>query len=204
MIINCKKCPHYSTCTRLCYPVKQILKEKGEAFERGGIIYPLHKQIPLSVCLKPSHDGKESPNDEEKLLSTELESPFKSFRANLKITYCFIHRFFLKDSFKDIGDMLGISNKSAEVLYREAVKKILVKLKDVDRDGRKTVAENHYKKVFRNKANNIPKNKKWWIMCNYFGMTPSEVAEMENTTGRNVSSVICRFDAQVKAEKVTF
>ena len=130
----CKKCAHYPTCTRPCYPVKQYLYEKGEAFEKSGVLYPLHKQIPLSVCMKESHDGKEAPNDEERLLSTELESPFQTFQVKLKTTYCFIHRFFLKDSFKDIGHMLSISDKSAEVLYRAAVEKILDKLieKSVD------------------------------------------------------------------------
>ncbi len=159
------------------------------------MIYPLHKQIPLSVCSKPSDDG-------ENLLSTKLESPFKSFSPKLKTTAVFIHRFFLKDSYKDISDMLGISSKSAEVLYRSAVQKILEKLEIIDQDGRKDIASNHYKKVFQKKT--APKNKRWWIMCNYFGLTPSEVAEIEGTTNRNVSSAICRFNPQVKSEKVTF
>ena len=195
--ISCKKCVHYKTCTKPCYPVEQMLKEKGECFERASILYPLHKQIPLSVCRKEADNGKDSANDEEKLLSTELESPFKSFTPRLKKTYVFIHRFFLKDDYKYIASVLGISVKAAENLYHEAVKKLMKQLEALDHDGREDVAAKHYLKVFRKKK--APKNKRWWLMCNYFGLTPSEVAKIEGTTGRNVSSAVCKFNAKVKA-----
>jgi hypothetical protein len=98
--------------------------------------------------------------------------------------------------------MFGISESGARVLYSNAIKMILENLELLDRDGRKDIASNYYKEVFRKKANGIPKNKKWWILCNYFGLTPAEVAAMENTTNRNVSSAICRFDERVRAGKV--
>ena len=110
----------------------------------------------------------------------------------------------MKDAYKDIAKAFGISVKAAENLYREAVKKLEEQIQAMDCDGRKNVAKNHYKKVFRKKASNIPKNKKWWLMVKYLGLTPSEVAEIESTTNRNVSSAICRFDAQVRSGKAAF
>ena len=49
-----------------------------------------------------------------------------------------------------------------------------VAVADFSGDGRKDIATNHYKKIFRKKPANIPKNKRWWIMINYFGLTPAE------------------------------
>ena len=99
MKVRCDKCAHYSTCKRPCYPVEQYLREKGECFERDGVIYPLYKQIPISVYITEPKYGKLQANDEEKILSDELESPFKSFSPKLKMTYVFIHRFFLNTDF---------------------------------------------------------------------------------------------------------
>jgi len=202
--INCKKCSHYPTCTRPCYPVKQFLKEKGEAFERSGVLYPLYKQIPLSVCMKEADNGKDVANDEEKLLSDELESPFISFKPKLKRTGVFVRRFFLRESYKDIARDFEITPENAMALYRNAVQIILEKLKHIDKDGRKDIADNHYKKMYRKKRNNIPKNMKWYVMANVFGLTPKEIAEIDgNTTNRNVSSAICRVADWVKIEEIS-
>jgi hypothetical protein len=200
----CPKCSHYDFCKSPCYPVARNLYERGEPFEKNNVVYPLHKQIPISVCLKESKDGKDSPNNEEKILSDELESPFRHFDSKLKMTGIFIQRFFFRKKFKEIASMYEISTSNARQLYSQAQKTILKNLENLDQDGRKTVAGNHYKKMFQNNAKKIPKNKKYWIMCNYFGLTPSEVAEMEGTTNRNVSSAICKFDQRVRAGKVSF
>jgi DNA-directed RNA polymerase specialized sigma24 family protein len=143
--------------------------------------------------MQPPEDGKDN------VFSNELESPFRNFTPELKQTGIFIHRFFLRDSYKDIALQFGVSESNARVQYSNAVRKILENLELLDQDERKDIASIHYKKIFRKKAKAIPKNKKWWVMVNYFGMTPSEVAEIEGTTGRNVSSAICRFDEKVKA-----
>jgi hypothetical protein len=200
----CSKCSHFKMCETPCYPVTRYLYERGESFERGGVIYPLHKQIPISVCLKESEDGRKTANEEEKILSNQLESPFRHFEPGLKMTGIFIQRFFFRKKFKDIAEIYEISQSNARQIYSNALKIILENLKLLDKDGRKDIATNHYKKVFRNNAKKIPKNKKWWVMCNYFGLTPSEVAEIEGTTNRNVSSAICRFDQRVRAGKVSF
>ena len=200
----CRKCCHYSSCTRPCYPVKQFLYEKGECFERGGVLYPLHKQIPFSVCMKESDNGKNVANDEEKLLSDELESPFISFEPKLKTTGVFINRFFLRKSHKEIAQIYGISAKNAETLYRNAVKILLKNLEKLDKDGRKDIADKHYKRVYREKCNHLPKNLKWFLMANIFGLTPKEIAEIDgNTTNRNVSTAIFRFAERFKAGKVS-
>jgi hypothetical protein len=118
----CNKCSHYETCKKPCYPVSRYLYEPGEPFEKSGVVYPLHKHVQHSACLRPSEEGKDS---DDKIFSTELESPFKSFSPRLKTTGIFIHRFFLRDSFKDIAQMFGISESGARVLYSNAVQKIL-------------------------------------------------------------------------------
>jgi hypothetical protein len=181
--------------------VSRYLYEPGEPYERAGVVYPLYKHVQHSACLKPSDDGKDS---EDNIFSSELESPFRNFSPRLKTTGVFIHRFFLRENYKVIAQMFGISEAGARVLYSNAVQKILENLELLDQDGRKDIADNHYKKLFHDKANGIPKNKRWWIMCNYLGLTPSEVANIEGTTNRNVSSAICRFDLRVRAGKVTF
>jgi len=200
----CKKCSHFPSCTTPCYPITRYLHEPGEVYERNAVVYPLHRQVQQSACLKPSDDGKEIANSSEKIFSDELESPFRNFSNKMMTTGIFIDRFFFRENYKDIAMKFGISESGARVLYSNAVQKILENLELLDQDGRKDIASIHYKKVFRKKAKAIPKNKRWWILCNYFGMTPQEVAEMDRTTNRNVSAAVCRFNAQVKAGKVVF
>jgi len=120
----------------------------------------------------------------------------------MKTTGVFIHRFFLRDSYKDIAQMFGVSQSGARVLYSNAVKIILEKLEAMDQDGRKDIATKYHKKAYRDKASKMLKNKRWYLMAYVFGLTPSEIAEIDgNTTGRNVSSSICRFAGRVKSGK---
>ena len=152
--------------------------------------------------MKPSDNGKDVANDEEKLLSDGLESPFRNFEPKLKITGVFIQRFFLRESYKNIANKYGISKSNARVTYSNAVNIILEELEALDQDGRKEIADNHYKKIYREKCSHMPKNMKWFLMANIFGLTPKEIAEIDgNTTNRNVSTAICRAKEHVKAGK---
>ena len=65
----CNKCSHFKTCEKSCYPVKKFLYEKGEVYERNAVVYPLHKHVQHSACLKPSDEDKVS---EDNIFYSEL------------------------------------------------------------------------------------------------------------------------------------
>jgi len=99
--------------------------------------------------------------------------------------------------------MFGISESGARVLYSNAVQKILDNLEILDNDGRKDIADKHYKKVYREKSDHLPKNQKWYLMANVFGLTPKEIAELDGkTTNKNVSSAIFRFAERDKTGNI--
>jgi hypothetical protein len=205
----CPGCPHFKSCKVPCSPVAKFLYEKGEPWEKKAkghngqditVSYPLHKQLPMSACLAESKDGKDSPNDEEKLLSDELGSPFSSFNPGLIRTGIFIGRFFNRQSFKELSIIYDMPPSHVRSHYSQAVKVLMKCLSILDQDERKNIADKHYKKAARNLSKNMPKNQRWYLMSRVFGLTPKEIAEIDgDTTNRNVSSAICRVERRLKS-----
>ena len=139
---------------------------------------------------------------EARAFSTENDSPFASFKPELKQTGIFIDRFFHNFSYEDLAVKYDISRDAAIKIYHAATKRLLEVLEALD--GKKDLRNfDHWKKQVEERSGSLPKGQKWFLLNKLFGFRPSEIAEMEGKKdGSYVRQLIIRVSDQLKAGEI--
>ncbi len=138
------------------------------------------------------------------VFSTENESPFASFKPQLKQTGIFIDRFFNNASYKDLAVKYDISRDAAIKIFYAATKRLMEIIEALD--GKKDLRNlDHWKKQVEKRSGSLPKGQRWFLLNKLFGLRPSEICEMEGLDKKNstVRQLIIRVSDQLKAGEIS-
>ena len=190
----CPKCSKYENCRSPCYPVKQFLAENNlsvyektvtkENGETISIIFARSREIP-QTGLEQKHTGEPARKSLE-IFSSENDSPFSSFRPQLKQTGIFVDRFFQNFSYDDLAVKYDMTADTARKTYHNAINRVLAVLEAMDQ-GTKTRKMDQYIKQIEQRSGSLPKGQKWYLLNKLIGLRPSEIAEMEGLDKKSSS-----------------
>lgn len=211
----CPKCQKFKNCRSPCYPVKQYLAQDNlSVFEKTitkkngetvGIVYARSREFQqsmLSIGVDKQGDHRLS-NKEQEAFSTDNESPFEDFKPRLKQTGVFIDRFFHGHSYVDIAEKYEMTVKNAYRTYHNALKRILQVLDAMDKGKVPTKQAEYWKRKVEERSGKIAKGQKWFLLNKVFGLSPSEIAELEGLKGSSsVRQLIIRVSDQLRAGEI--
>jgi hypothetical protein len=172
----------------------------GENGEEITIIFARSREIPESMLPQVS-DKTDEPID---VFTTEAESPFTSFKPDLKQTGIFIDRFLNKWSYEDLAVKYDTTAEGAKKIYHAALKRLQAVVEALD--GGKDSPHNFepWKKMVEERSGSFPAGMRWFLLNKLFQMRPAEIARMEGVKNpQGVRGMIIRVSDQLRAGEIS-
>jgi hypothetical protein len=211
----CDKCYYGTVCERPCRPVELYLKEGNlsvwtkKSIDKNGreieVIYSRSRERQQST-LSEGFDKRGDPrlSEREQLaFSTENQSPFAHFKPELLQTGIFVDRFFYQMSYSDLAVKYEMSEDDCIKRYSYGVKRIMELLKAMDNPTFATKQVDYWKKKVDERSGSLPKGQKWYLLNKLFGLSPSQICELEGMKGSSsVRQLIIRVSDQLAAGEI--
>ena len=210
----CVKCRKKTGCKVPCAPVEAILSGDNPAiYERVDhrhdrtILYSSGdngKMVRESTTRGYARD-KAVHQKIDALFSTDSENPFADYNPKLKQTAIFIHRLLLGQSYEEIAGQFNTSVDNARKIYHKAHTRILKALDLCDKHQSIIDKAEYALKVGEQATGKLPKYVKWLLMAKCLGLSPHDIARIERTTQRVVSTKIrYAYDRLITGEQTLF
>ncbi len=207
----CQQCSHYDTCKTPCAPVARYISQDGLAVyektaigengEEISIIFARSREIPESALPQISGEN-DDPIDSP--FTTEADSPFASFKPDLKQTGIFIDRFFNKWSYEDLAVKYDVTVEGARKLYHAAVKRLLDVVQALDGKEDSIRDFGAWRQMVEERSGSFPLGVKWFLLNKLFQMRPAEIARMEGVSHPSgVRGMIIRVSDQLRCGEIS-